>query len=572
MGAAVDPPPREIGPVLSDGIEFLHGFGTVDHDPDGVAQIVAQSLCVVRRTGGQRYFQCHLDFPAERGELVACLGDRVVDHAELTRGWQHSAFALEDVPVPAELRLAFRDAQGAPVEGVRIRSVFLSDSWGRGQRKRLKCSMPFDRAVVVQDFDVFMCSCPEWLKRGGVLGNTKEARLTDIWNGAPYQRMRGLFLEHRYGEVCREEVCPLLLGEIKTPEPSPEVIAAVNDGHTVMAHGPNSIQHDVDRGCNLECVMCRDEKILPREENVERGLRDVQDAIALDSVIDLTWSGAGEIFAMKKIVQSLESDTYARRGIKLNLVTNLTYFNDKLWQRIGHNRIGIITMSADGCSPEVYNSIRVGADWDTVAANMRLLAEIRRQGRVESVVWNYTVLRRNVCDVAKAIRFADALGFDRFRLIAQFGELSRTEGNIFESFDLDALDALHAELESVDAFDNPMVWMFEIGMRGRRYRTPEFALAFAQHVYERQGYGSDGAEPSLYNLAKALKIVGRLMHDIGSGRIPRPQRLPDGALRFLERLANHAERHYQPDPGAAPEAAEARAAAAGTRALLARLG
>jgi hypothetical protein len=53
---------------------------------------------------------------------------------------------------------------------------------------------------------------------------------------------------------------------------------------------------------------------------------------------------------------------------------------------------------------------------------------------------------------------------------------------------------------------------------------------------------------------------------------PRPRRLPDDSIRFLERLAKHAERHHPPDPGAAPEALEARETIAGVRTLLAELG
>ena len=126
--------------------------------------------------------------------------------------------------------------------------------------------------------------------------NTREQRLRD-WNGPAYQRIRQPFLDGRYGEPV-EEICPYLLGEDVAAPPDEEVLAAVNARQTVLDYGIKTLQHDVDRGCNLSCTMCRDEKILPDAGNVARALRDVDDALEMGSLDALAWSGAGEVIAM----------------------------------------------------------------------------------------------------------------------------------------------------------------------------------------------------------------------------------------------------------------------------------
>jgi hypothetical protein len=557
------------GPSLHfDLIEPLEGFGPVlvdaeaAHVPDELRptgrreaidgipagpHIAAANRCTVRREADKPYLQCHLNFPAAIGELAVYCGDRLVDRADLIQGWQYSAVELKEAATPSELTLVFRDATGAPVDGVLIHSISLSDTWGRGQRKRLKCYFPFEMAAVYQDFSVYPCCARQWLKGNQMAGDTRTQCLGDIWNGAQYQRMRALFLEGKYGETCREDVCPALKreGKAKAQEPPPEVVRAVNEGHTVVEYGPISLYHDIDRGCNLECVMCRDAKSLPNEDNIDHALHDVQSALDLGSLNRLLLSGAGEIFAMKKVVRLLESDTLSRRGVQIAVTTNLTHFNERLWTRIGHNRFYNITVSADGCSSEIYDAVRIGSDWKTLAGNLRFLSALRQQGKIGSINWNYTILRQNIPDVGNAIRLADELGFQNIRLIAQIGALSRTNGNMFEDYDIEALDALYGELESVDAFANPRVLMSEIGMRDRRYLTVEFRLELAQHLFERRSYSADKSAPLPYgDWSQCARLVQTIKDDIERQTIRWPEALPASLVQFLHSFAEHTEQHY----------------------------
>jgi hypothetical protein len=291
--------------------------------------------------------------------------------------------------------------------------------------------------------------------------------------------------------------------------------------------------------------MCRDAKVLPDDDNIDHALRDVHSALDLGSLNQLLLSGAGEAFAMKKVVRLLETDTLSRTGVQLAVNTNLTYFNDKLWRRIGHNKFFNITVSADGCSPEIYDAIRVGSDWNTLAENLRFLSALRQQGKVGSINWNYTVLRQNIRDVGNAIRLADELGFDTIRFIAQLGALSRTNGNMFEDYDIGALDTLYAELERADAFANPRVLMTEIGMRDRRYLTAEYRLELARHLFERRSYIADKSAPLPHgDWRQCARLVQTITDDIEGQTIRWPETLPEPLMQFLLSFAEYTEQHY----------------------------
>lgn len=540
-------------------VEPVDGFGlepvAAPLFPEAAAEIVASASfqddageasaacfpaaprCTIRRCADKAFLQCELAFPEADGWMEVYEGERLVDRAELVRGWQHSAVSIADAATDAQLGLVFRNGEGREVTGVHMRALFLSDDWGRGRRRRLKCDMPFRMAAVFADFSVSPCCARQWMNGDPSAGSTKRESLAEIWNGPVFQKMRADFLKHDYGKSCRTDICPVLRSDTRPADPPLNVIRAINEGHTILDFGPSSFHHDIDRGCNLECVMCRDSRILPDRANVDRAVGDIGQAIDLGSLEQISFSGAGEIFIMARIVRLLESTDFSSRGIKLGLNTNLTHFNERLWRRIAHNDFSLIVVSADGCSSEIYESIRIGAKWAAVERNMRFLAQLRREGAVRHIVWNYTVQRENVCDVRKAIHHARALGFDAIRFIAQLGEQSRTGGNMFEELDLDALDTLYDALEAENGFADPAIITSELGIDGRRYRSFDNRLELARHLFERQGYSAASKRIPARDWAKCLQLLEGIAADIETGALRPPFHLSGRDRDFLEQVA-----------------------------------
>jgi MoaA/NifB/PqqE/SkfB family radical SAM enzyme len=533
--------PNHIDPAPSFTPFFFHVAeqSIVPEESDPLYRASRRSI--VRRTGEARYLQCELRFSRPEGWLEVWHEDKRIDRAELIDGWQHSAVDLGEVPTPAELTLVFRSADGEEVDGSLIRSMSLSDDWGRGQRRRVKCHLPWSMAVVVDGFTVYPCCCPGWLKGGQIKGNTRDDSLAEIWNGAGYQEMRAQFLAGDYETACREDICPMLTGESRMGEPPAAAIRAINEGRTELDFGPAALQHDIDKGCNLECVMCRDFKILPDAGNIDQAIADMHCAIEMGGLESVSFSGAGEVFVMAKVIRLLESDLFSSRGIAVNITSNLTHFNDRLWQRIRHNRFGVFAVSVDGCTAEVYEKIRIGARWETVRRNLAFLASLRREGQIQHLTWNYTVQRGNVSDVGEAVRQARALDFDLLRFIAQFRTQAKSDGNPFEEGDLDALDRVQEQLEAVGAFDDPRVLTSELGLREGRHRSVEHRLEMAEHMLDR-AYTMGTPRTLVYDeeWLKCVRLVAMVRDDIDAGKLS-PAFSPRNRV-FLRRFAGTARR------------------------------
>lgn len=512
-------------------------LGVADRDVQVPPSIASASISSIRRLVADRYLQCELHCSVSEGWLEVRHNGALIDRAELIAGWQHAAVDLANAPTPCDLSLHFLDSAKQPIEDVAIRHLFLSENWGQGQRKRLKCYVPFSSAGIFADFSVYPCCARQWLKPGLEAGNTKADEFSDLWNGPVYKKMRTDFLTGDYGAACRDDVCPILRGESAPIPPTDAVVHAVNEGLTELPFGPANLHHDIDMGCNLACTMCRNEKILPNQANIDRALEDIDSAIGMDALEKISFSGAGEIFVMRKVIKLLESDYFSKRNISVSVTSNITNFGPALWKRIEHNHFAFFAISVDGCSTELYESVRLGARWSVVEANMRFLAELQAQGKVESVIWQYTVQRANVADVGRAIERARELGYGGIRLIAQLGTLRGTNGNMFEDYDLAALDQLYDQIDGVGGFNDPRVIVSELGIDNRRYRTVERRLEVAEYIYDRAGFSPGSRRlqsPSEWK--KCSAIVTQLLADLADGTVERPAHLPARHQNFVRRF------------------------------------
>lgn len=502
------------------------------------ANAIASNSCTILCTTDQPYLQCTLYFGCAEGSLEIYHGGRMIDRADLFRGWQHSAVDVSGAQAGEPLTLRFCDHAGEDVSGIVIESLSLSDTWGRGQRRRLKCSFPFTFAAIGTDFDVYPCCARQWLRGNPCAGNVRTDDLTTIWNAPAYVEMRQNFLDGDYASSCREEICPYLRSESVPVEHSEPVIQAINDGITILDFGPSNLHHDIDRGCNLACNMCRDVKILPDQSNVDQAVRDINSALGMGALSEISFSGAGEIFIMAKIVRLIESEAFSSQNVGINITTNLTYFDQKLWDRIKHNRFNSVFVSADGATRETYESIRIGANWDRFQTNVQFLATLRRSGAIKFLMWSFTVQRANIADVVPAIALAKAQGFDQIRLIGQLGSLAGTNGNMFEDFDLAALDQLHDELSQIDAFNDPFVALVELGIADREYRNFANQLSTAQHIYDRESWNLTVGPHKISRSVpkKCLSILEQLMRDVKIGNTTTPEQLATHNIAFISTL------------------------------------
>lgn len=336
----------------------------------------------------------------------------------------------------------------------------------------LKCYLPFSNVTVNSDGAAFPCFCGNWMRDCFGYGNIRHLSIPEFWNSEQMRAMRAAFYEERYTDFCVESICSILRDPAPSQQPtpedflSPETIALMNLGLTELPlRAITQLSHNVDRGCNLTCPMCRCEAILPSTENVSVSVGEIRAIVDQGNVQMMRMSGEGEIFAMREVVDLLASDFFSSRKIALSLVTNGTAFTPKLWDRIAHNTFARLTFSADGCSAATYEKVRVGASWEKVHANMEFAAGLRRTGKIEALTWQWVVMPINIDEMGQGVRLARQLGFDTLGFLQQAGYGADEFRNIFDDNDIALLDRIYTVLAAENALDTfPPV-------TERKYRT-----------------------------------------------------------------------------------------------------
>lgn len=388
--------------------------------------------------------------------------------------------ALKGIPMPCTLRIkiSMPDASsGDSVPQISLRSITLTDKIGDFAVHPLKCYFPFSLMGVSSNGNIYPCACPGWLNNQHRYGNVRKSGIMDAWNDENMQDMRTSFFKGDYGKHCRTKVCPMLTGAQTAPFPSPAIVEEVNNRNIVVNTGPQHLLHDVDDGCNLSCPMCRHQKILINKDNVEAGMRDLDQVMATGNLEYFHTSSNGEPLLFKPFVERLKSDYFSSRDIKIGMTTNLTYFTDELFEQIKHNNWYRISVSADGCSQQTYETIRVGAKWDVFERNLINLRRCRERSKITQLFWNWVIMRPNVHELDKAILLAQDIGFDQIWFILQRGPAF---GNIFEECDLEMLDVAREKIASVNGFNLPFVNILSANcLRDGSYRTLNYALAMA---------------------------------------------------------------------------------------------
>lgn len=531
MDAIVAPPPS------AGGMDPAKRPGMAAIKQGNIWQMHSASFA---RTGPGRYLQLEIFSPA-KGRLHLSHSGAIIDSADVAAGWSFCGVDAGGVAEGAHFTLTFvanGDAPDTPDNAqIQIARMRFADDWGLALRRQLACTMPFAMMGIGIDFDAYPCCARQWLRGNPRAGNSRTDNIADLWNAPAYQEMRADFLKGNYTAHCREDICPVLRNGSPMAQAGPAAVHAINEGQTQLTGGPQWLNHDIDRGCNLACTMCRDDRILPERQNVAQARTDIEAAVLLGSLREISFSGAGEITIMRDIVRLLESDIFSSRNISISMTSNATGFTPAFWQRIGHNRLQTLALSIDGASAQTYEKIRIGGNWARLCANLDFIASLRAAGKIQSLVWQYTVQKSTMEDIPAAIALARQWGFDAIRLIAQFGALKGTDGNMFEDDDRVALDRLDAILHQCNAYADPFVMASELGMANGQYRTAAHRIGIAQQIFDRGHWVLEGQSGVLnQSIAHSLSILDALRGDMASGAVEMPSHLNAAHHQFITQI------------------------------------
>lgn len=376
----------------------------------------------------------------------------------------------------------------------------------RGQEITLKCYYPWTTLNVGTNGDAYPCISRSWFKDGaGLVGNQNLQSLEEIWNSPAIRKIRNDFMKGDYA-ICKADVCPFLNGDFQMKAPSRSVIAAISYPDRPFDAGINELVHEVDRGCNLNCVMCRPEREEIDKRIEKKVVGEIESMVKQGDLRSLVMSPAGEVLMHQKVIRMLKSNLLSDHGVHVTIITNLTLLNPALWRSIKHNDI-TISASIDGVCKETYERIRRGATWETVYGNLLYLADVYKRGELRKLAVNMVVMGSNRHDIGGMIELTKTLGIALF-FIKHEG-LSALEENVFDSCRIDILDEIYDEMDQNQGFELPHVHLGSVRvLMDRSYRSFEYRMSCAR------------IQMSRYNrLDIAKRIVKQCVADIRSGKL-----------------------------------------------------
>lgn len=159
--------------------------------------------------------------------------------------------------------------------------------------------------------------------------------------------------------------------------------------------------------CNLQCTTCVTVDYRTRNkgfmefDNFKKVVDEVRPSY-------LVLGGYGEPTLNKRYLDMIR---YAKsRRISVKSVTNATTLNEKTADEIVLSGLDLLNISLDGATKETFEKIRVGADYDTVIRNIKLIVSAKaKYGRKKPAVnIDMTIFRDNVHEIPAMIRLCHA--------------------------------------------------------------------------------------------------------------------------------------------------------------------
>ena len=263
-----------------------------------------------------------------------------------------------------------------------------------------------------------------WIdKHIGCVGKEHTHRLLPVWNSPEAQRIRRSLLEGN-GSSCRNDckvrdsALDTFLGyaahEYETFDPvflENLLLAArsIVDRSSEISCKPITLALYPSNICNIRCRMCKMEKrydgdVTPKYFDGVKPL--------LPYLHELFVAG-GEPFSCKTTKDIIFGEDVQRyQHIHISTITNSTLMDEAVLERLAGLRLGRIIFSLDGITPEVYNKIRIGADFETVRRNIKRFIARRDSGVVKVKITgsNFVIQALNYHEIEQYLEFCHALG------------------------------------------------------------------------------------------------------------------------------------------------------------------
>jgi MoaA/NifB/PqqE/SkfB family radical SAM enzyme len=242
------------------------------------------------------------------------------------------------------------------------------------------------------------------------MGDVTRQTIREIWDGAATARMRAALRVADYSEGCGFCQWQVDQGDEEI------VFARIFDLHPVHEEHPDwpvQMEFSMTNSCNLQCVMCNGDwssSIRTHREHrpplPEVYSEDFFEELAefLPHLQKANFLG-GEPFLGREPLRVLSMLSDLDTPPEVAVTTNGTQWSPRI-ERICERLPISFVLSLDGITKSTYESIRIGADFDIVMANLdRFQDTARRHGTVVTLA--HCLMRPNWHEFSQLLRFAE---------------------------------------------------------------------------------------------------------------------------------------------------------------------
>lgn len=135
---------------------------------------------------------------------------------------------------------------------------------------------------------------------------------------------------------------------------------------------PRILEITLTNRCNLKCIMCENIKSFPWElpENTKNEIIELMPYLE-----QVNWLG-GEVFLYKHFNELF--DTAHKHNVKQIISTNALLLTDKIIEKLVEYNVEL-SISIDGVTKEIYEKVRLGANFDNLISKINMLNEAKHK-------------------------------------------------------------------------------------------------------------------------------------------------------------------------------------------------
>lgn len=272
--------------------------------------------------------------------------------------------------------------------------------------RKIFCYAPFRSIFVSYDGRVSPC----YACRSNA--SLKETNLEEIWNGPEFRSLRD---QLRSGIIPDE--CSFCRGHLRNGNYA-SILANKYDHHAAPNKGnPAIVEFELGNECNLECVMCCGElssSIRARREKKEKVETLVDEHFdrhfdfCLPHLRAAEFTG-GDPFLIPVYEKIWTKMATVNSGIDILITTNANTMNERVETLLRSDLRLSFNISIDSLKKEVYEKIRVNANFEKVQENIRRFAAYAHQHHT-SIGFLVCPLRLNRYELQDFLPFAKEHG------------------------------------------------------------------------------------------------------------------------------------------------------------------